>query len=84
MIRTFITSESGAATVEWVVLTAAMVGIGLAVMGVVSEGVENLAQEMSDFMTNFEIRTSFEEWEEFRQERAAQAAAAAEAEDPGS
>ena len=50
--KTFILAEDGAVTVDWVVLTAALVGLGLAVMAVVSGGVENLsgdiAQELAD------------------------------------
>ena len=51
-IKNFILAEDGAVTVDWVVLTAAIVGLGLAVMAVVSGGVENLstdiAQELAD------------------------------------
>ena len=46
MIQNFAKSESGAVTVDWVVLTAALVGLGLAVMAVVSGGVENLSQDI--------------------------------------
>jgi hypothetical protein len=35
----FITEEDGAVTVDWVVLTAAIVGIGLAVITVVAGGI---------------------------------------------
>jgi Flp pilus assembly pilin Flp len=41
-IRTFAADESGAVTVDWVVLTAALVGLGLAVMGVISGGISSL------------------------------------------
>ena len=41
-IQTFRNDESGAVTVDWVVLTAALVGLGLAVMALVSQGVEDL------------------------------------------
>ena len=64
--KNFILAEDGAVTVDWVVLTAALVGLGLAVMAVVSGGVENLsgdiAQELADtdptanpFATNVDI-----------------------------
>ena len=46
MIKTFAQSESGAVTVDWVVLTAAIVGLGLAVMAVVSGGVEDLSRDI--------------------------------------
>jgi Flp pilus assembly pilin Flp len=47
MIKTFAKSESGAVTVDWVVLTAAIVGLGLAVMSVVSGGIENLSGDIN-------------------------------------
>jgi Flp pilus assembly pilin Flp len=43
LIKTFVASESGAVTVDWVVLTAAMVGLGIATVTVVSNGLEMLA-----------------------------------------
>ncbi len=46
MIKNFASNESGAVTVDWVVLTAALVGLGLAVMTVVSGGVEDLSGEI--------------------------------------
>jgi hypothetical protein len=48
MIKTFAKSESGAVTVDWVVLTAAIVGLGLAVMAVVSNGVEDLSGDITN------------------------------------
>ncbi len=59
MIKTFLNSESGAVTVDWVVLTAAIVGLGLAVMAVVSSGVENLSGDIETQLTNQAITTSF-------------------------
>ncbi len=48
LIKNFAKSESGAVTVDWVVLTAAIVGLGLAVMAVVSGGVEDLTGEIQE------------------------------------
>ncbi|MEM9754499.1 MAG: hypothetical protein AAF914_00820 [Pseudomonadota bacterium] len=45
--KNFVASESGAVTVDWVVLTAALVGLGLAVIAVVSGGLETLSNEIS-------------------------------------
>ncbi|WP_298430175.1 pilus assembly protein [uncultured Jannaschia sp.] len=45
-INTFKNDESGAVTVDWVVLTAALVGLGLAVMGVVSQGVQDISGDI--------------------------------------
>jgi Flp pilus assembly pilin Flp len=41
-LKVFITDESGAVTVDWVVLTAAIVGLGIAVIGAISSGVGGL------------------------------------------
>ena len=48
----FITDESGAITVDWTVMTAAVVGLGLASMGVVSGGIQNLSTDISDHLSN--------------------------------
>ena len=48
MIATFLNNEDGAVTVDWTVLTAAVVGIGLASAAVVSGGMENLSTDISD------------------------------------
>jgi Flp pilus assembly pilin Flp len=47
LIKNFVTSESGAVTVDWVVLTAAMVGLGFATIMLVSNGVEGGANNVS-------------------------------------
>lgn len=65
-MRTFLTDESGAVTVEWVVLTAASVGMGLAVMSVVSAGVQDAATDIESFLSNVPIMTSFDQWDAFR------------------
>ena len=43
LLNNFKNDESGAVTVDWVVLTAALVGLGLLVIGVVSQGLSNAA-----------------------------------------
>jgi len=50
-IKTFLSNESGAVTVDWVVLTAAIVGLGLAVMSVVSGGIEDLSGDISNSLS---------------------------------
>ena len=47
MIKNFRNDESGAVTVDWVVLTAAIVGLGIAVMASVSGGVQTLGTGIS-------------------------------------
>ena len=58
MIKNFAADESGAVTVDWVVLTAAVVGLGLAVLSVVKPGAETMsnnikAQLETDIATGF-------------------------------
>ncbi len=54
IVKHFIQSENGAVTVDWVVLTAGLVGLGLAVMAVVSGGVEDLSNETSTELASME------------------------------
>ena len=56
-IKNFAADESGAVTVDWVVLTAALVGLGLAVMAVVSGGVEDLSTEISQGLIDNDVLT---------------------------
>jgi Flp pilus assembly pilin Flp len=58
-IKNFAANESGAVTVDWVVLTAALVGLGLAVMAVVSGGIEDLSSNISDSMTGITLQDGF-------------------------
>ena len=59
---TFTISESGAVTVDWVVLTAALVGLGLATMTVVSSGVQDVSTDIDDTLTDTDIiKTSFQD-----------------------
>ena len=58
-IKTFSADETGAVTVDWVVLTAALVGLGLAVMGVVSDGVSNLTGDIGNQLCGNVIDTNF-------------------------
>ncbi|MGC1260023.1 MAG: hypothetical protein WA873_05105 [Jannaschia helgolandensis] len=57
-INTFKNDESGAVTVDWVVLTAALVGLGLAVMGVVSGGIEELSTNIGQTLTDTDPLTN--------------------------
>jgi len=46
MIKTFHAEEDGAVTVDWVVLTAAIVGLGIAVVTTVSNGLHSAASSI--------------------------------------
>jgi Flp pilus assembly pilin Flp len=54
-MHTFLNDESGAVTVDWVVLTAAIVGLGLVVMQLVGGGIEDFGQTV---VTDLQARTS--------------------------
>ncbi|SHJ13794.1 Flp family type IVb pilin [Wenxinia saemankumensis] len=54
-INTFARDEDGAVTVDWVVLTAAIVGLGIAVLASVRSGATDLAGEIQTELTNADI-----------------------------
>ena len=47
LLNNFKNDESGAVTVDWVVLTAALVGLGIAVIMVVSGGINSAANTIN-------------------------------------
>ena len=49
--------EDGAVTVDWVVLTAAIVGLGIAVLPSVSGGTTSLADKVSSSLSAMTIMT---------------------------
>lgn len=51
----FFADETGAVTVDWVVLTAAIVGLGMATMAVVSGGVENVSNDTARQLALIEV-----------------------------
>lgn len=57
-MKHFITEETGAVTVDWVVLTAALVGLGLATMSVVSGGVENVSGDTARQLALLDVQQS--------------------------
>ena len=57
LAKNFKNDESGAVTVDWVVLTAAIVGLGLAVLSSVSGGTTSLANKISGNLASQTIST---------------------------
>jgi Flp pilus assembly pilin Flp len=55
--KNFHKDESGAVTVDWVVLTAAIVGLGIAVLTSVSGGTTSLADAISGELGGMTIMT---------------------------
>ena len=52
MMNTFLADDSGAMVLDWLVLTAALLGLGLAISAVVLSGVDHLsAQAMTGAAT---------------------------------
>ena len=52
ILKNFKSDESGAVTVDWVVLTAAIVGLGMVVMTTVGQGIEDLSADIVDELDN--------------------------------
>ena len=48
IFKSFANDEAGAVTVDWVVLTAAIVGLGMVVMTTVGGGIEGLSKKVAD------------------------------------
>ena len=57
LIKTFAADDSGAVTVDWVVLTAAIVGLGLAVVTSVRSGVSSLGTNISNSLSSASVAT---------------------------
>ncbi|WP_284325571.1 Flp family type IVb pilin [Cypionkella aquatica] len=51
LFKSFRADESGAVTVDWVVLTAAIVGLGIVVMNTVGGAITGLGDEIVTDMT---------------------------------
>lgn len=59
-MREFLFDDGGAVTVDWVVLTAALVGLGLAVTAVVSGGVQTASSATAAKVGGIGIATTFD------------------------
>jgi len=49
---TFVEDDDGAVTVDWVVLTAAIVAIGLVVLNIIRGGIYEAASDIYNALTN--------------------------------
>jgi Flp pilus assembly pilin Flp len=56
-IKTFAADESGAVTVDWVVLTAAIVGLGIAVIASVRTGTTDLATDIENSLSGATVNS---------------------------
>ena len=58
LAKNFKNDESGAVTVDWVVLTAALVGLGLAIIVALRPGLENAAIAISTDLNDAATQTN--------------------------
>lgn len=56
-LMNFIQSEDGAVTVDWVVLTAAIVGLGIAVLVLVANGATDVSDGLGASLSGGTVRT---------------------------
>ena len=54
-LKSFGKDESGAVTVDWVVLTAAIVGLGMIVLVPIAFTTDSSAQGISDYISNINV-----------------------------
>lgn len=55
IFKDFLTDQSGAVTVDWVVLTAAIVGLGMVVVVPIAYSTENSAEQVGAFIQGVDI-----------------------------
>lgn len=54
-VRTFGQGEDGAVTVDWVVLSAAIIGLGLVVLMPIAFSTESSTQDIADYIQNVPV-----------------------------
>jgi Flp pilus assembly pilin Flp len=54
-VEVFLSDESGAVTVDWVVLTAAIVGLGIGVMMEIGGSTENVGTRIAADVSNLKV-----------------------------
>jgi len=59
LVSQFWKDDSGAITVDWVILSAGVIGLALASMGVVIDGTEDLTGDVETTLSSQLISTSF-------------------------
>ena len=59
IFKSFKNDEAGAVTVDWVVLTAAVVGLGIAALAAVKGGMKTLTTSINNQLASQSINTTF-------------------------
>ena len=54
-VKCFLTGEDGAVTVDWVVLTAAIVGMGMLVLAPVAFETDSASQDVANIITDVPV-----------------------------
>ena len=60
LTRKFRNEEDGAVTVDWVVLTAAVVGLGAAALALVRTSTQDLTTDIANYLSSASVQTSFQ------------------------
>ena len=58
--HSFLADDQGAVTVDWVILCAGLVGLGLAVMMVVKDGADDISGDMNTSIKAVETQTTLD------------------------
>ena len=59
LIKRFVESDAGAVTVDWVILTAGVVGLALAASSVIWDGTEDLSGDLDSQLSSQLVKTTF-------------------------
>ncbi len=59
LTKKFNDAEDGAVTVDWVVLTAAVVGLGVAALAAVKKGTGSLTTKINNYLSSQDITSTF-------------------------
>lgn len=59
LAKKFNNEEDGAVTVDWVVLTAAVVGLGVAALAAVKKGTGKLSTTINNYLSTQSINSTF-------------------------
>ena len=57
--KKFHADEAGAVTVDWVVLTAAVVGLGAAALNMVTKGTQDATAGIDTYLSGVSIKSTF-------------------------
>lgn len=58
-IKQFVESEDGAVTVDWVILTAGIVGLAIAASSVIWDGTEGASNDLGTQLSSQLVKTTF-------------------------